>query len=82
MMPEIFRVLMEASSSIKKTPLNGLISSSILTLPKIERGEIAIRRSGILYLNTCFSGLLGFNSRIYSDGKNPGLTTTLFVKIW
>ena len=82
MMPEIFKVLMGPASSIKMTPRRGLISSSILTLPNIESGEIAIRRSGILYLNTFFSVLLGFKTRIYSAGKNPGLATTLLVKIW
>ena len=72
---------MEPTSLIRKTPLKGLISSSIFILPKIERGEMAIRCSGILYLNTVFLGSLGFKTRIYSAGKNPGFATTLFVKI-
>ena len=42
---------------------------------------MAIWYSGIRYLNTFFSGSLGFKTRMYSAGKNPGLATTLFVKI-
>ena len=82
MMPEIFSVFIGLVSSIKMMPLNGLISCSIFIAPKIDKGDIAIWYSGILYLKTFFWGSFGFKTRIYSAGKNPGFATTLFVKIW